>query len=83
MGCGTWTSSSFTSYSTSMGRSVSFDGCIRDSYSNQDMFKSKTIDSALNPKYISKTGGIINPNSPKSNKDGNIDTIHITNPNIL
>lgn len=52
MGCGTWTSSSFTSYSTSMGRSVSLDGSLRDSYSNQDMFKAKTIDSALNPKNV-------------------------------
>lgn len=52
MGCGTWTSSSFTSYSTSMGRSVSLDGSLRDSYSNQDMFKAKTIDSALNPNNV-------------------------------
>lgn len=52
MGYGTWTSSSFTSYSTSMGRSVSLDGSISNSYSNQDMFKAKTIDSALNPKNI-------------------------------
>ena len=52
MGCGTWTSGSFTSYSTSMGRSVSLDGSLRDTYSNQDMFKAKTIDSALNPKNV-------------------------------
>ena len=52
MGCGTWTSSSFTSYSTSMGRSVSLDGSLRDTYSNQDMFKAKTIDSALDPKNV-------------------------------
>lgn len=52
MGYGTWTSSSFTSYSTSVGRSVSRDGSLSGTYSNQDMFKSKTIDSALNPKNV-------------------------------
>ena len=52
MGYGTWTSSSFTSYSTSVGRSVSMDGSLSGTYSNQDMFKSKTIDPALNPKSV-------------------------------
>lgn len=52
MGYGTWTTSSFTSYSTSIGRSVSMDGSLSGTYSNQDMFKSKTIDSALNPKNV-------------------------------
>ena len=52
MGYGTWTSSSFSTYSTSIGRSVSMDGSLSGTYSNQDMFKSKTIDSALNPKNV-------------------------------
>jgi len=52
MGCGTWTSSSFASYSTTKGMSVNTDGSIRGSYSNQDMFKARTIDPALNPKNV-------------------------------
>lgn len=52
MGCGTWTSSSFASYSTTRGRGVSMDGSIKGAYSNQDMFKAKTIDPALNPKNV-------------------------------
>ena len=52
MGYGTWTSNSFANYSTTRGRSVSTDGSISGTYSNQDMFKSKTIDSALNPKNV-------------------------------
>lgn len=52
MGCGTWTSKSFTSYSTAKGMSVSLDGSLSGAYSNQDMFKAKTIDSALDPKNV-------------------------------
>ena len=52
MGYGSWTSDSFRSYSKSVGRSVSSDGMVNGSYSNQDMFKSKTIDPALNPKNV-------------------------------
>lgn len=52
MGCGSWTRDSYVSYSTTKGMSVSTDGMIRGSYSNQDMFKAKTIDSALNPKNV-------------------------------
>lgn len=52
MGYGTWTSSCFASYSTSRGRGVSMDGSLDGTYSNQDMFKAKTIDSALDPKNV-------------------------------
>ena len=52
MGCGTWSKSSFTSYSTTMGRSVTTDGSLSGTYSNQDMFKATTIDAALNPKNV-------------------------------
>lgn len=52
MGCGSWTRDSYVSYSTTRGMSVSTDGMISGSYSNQDMFKAKTIDSALNPKNV-------------------------------
>ena len=52
MGCGSWTRDSYVSYSTTMGRSVSTSGVISGSYSNQDMFKARTIDSALDPKNV-------------------------------
>ena len=47
MGCGSWTRDSYVSYSTTKGMSVSTDGVISGSYSNQDMFKAKNIDSTL------------------------------------
>ncbi|MBP0062445.1 hypothetical protein JYQ78_04175 [Anaerobutyricum hallii] len=52
MGCGSWTRDSYTSYSKSVGRSVSKDGTISGSYSNQDMFKATNIDPALDPKNV-------------------------------
>lgn len=52
MGCGSWTRDSYTSYSTSRGYSVAKDGSLSGSYSNQDMFKARNIDSALDPKNI-------------------------------
>lgn len=52
MGCGSWTSDSFKSYSKSVGRSVSKSGVIDSDYSNQEMFKARTIDPALNPKNV-------------------------------
>lgn len=52
MGWGSWTRDSYVSYSTTKGMSVSTDGMISGSYSNQDMFKAKTIDSALDPKNV-------------------------------
>ena len=53
MGSGSYTTSSFVSYSTSRG--VSFDastGRLDSKTSHQDIFKSKTIDPALNPKNV-------------------------------
>lgn len=52
MGCGTWTSKSFSDYSTTKGMKLSTDGSISGSYSNQEMFKAKTIDTALDPKSV-------------------------------
>ena len=52
MGCGSWTRDSYVSYSTTKGMSVSTDGMIRGFYSNQDMFKARNIDSALDPKNV-------------------------------
>lgn len=43
MGCGSWTRDSYVSYSTTKGMSVSMDGMISGSYSNQDMFKAKIL----------------------------------------
>lgn len=52
MGGGTWTSQSFVNYSTSVGRSVSMDGVLSGDYSAQDMFVSRRLDDALNPKNV-------------------------------
>lgn len=52
MGCGSWTSDSFKTYSKSVGRSVSRDGAIDSSYSNQEMFKARMLDPALDPKNV-------------------------------
>lgn len=52
MGCGSWTSDSFKNYSKSVGRSVSKSGVIDSDYSNQEMFKSRCLDSALDPKNV-------------------------------
>lgn len=49
MGCGSWTSRSFTDYSLSKGMGVSTSGSILGTYSNQEMFKSRSIDPALSP----------------------------------
>lgn len=52
MGCGTWTRTSFVNYSSTKKMEVTADGMISGSYSNQDMFKSKRLDTALNPKNV-------------------------------
>lgn len=52
MGCGSWTRDSYVSYSTSRGYSVAKDGSLSGSYSNQDMFNARNIDSALDPKNV-------------------------------
>lgn len=52
MGCGSWKSDDFVSYSVTKGLDVSDDGKIRGLYSNQDMFKAVTLDHALDPKNV-------------------------------
>ena len=52
MGSGSWTTSSFRSYATTKGYNTTADGSISGSYSNQEMFKSKNLDPALNPKNV-------------------------------
>lgn len=53
MGGGSWTTSSFTSYCTSVrgmsASDISLDGIITTSMSSQEMYKSRALDSALNP----------------------------------
>ena len=51
MGGGKWTRDAFTTYSTTIkGMSVDSTGSISGSYSNQEMFKSRGLDPALDPK---------------------------------
>lgn len=53
MGGGTWTTSAFTSYSTSVrGMDVCLDGSIKGDYSTQDIFKSNKLDPMLDPKNV-------------------------------
>lgn len=53
MGGGTWTTSAFTSYSTSVrGMSVDLDGTIKGTYSAQDIYKATKLDAMLNPKNV-------------------------------
>lgn len=49
MGGGTWTSASFSTYSKSVGRTVSKDGYLDSSYTAQDLFKAKRIQKELDP----------------------------------
>lgn len=48
MGGGSWTSKSFSNYASVRGMSLSTDGAISGSYSNQEMFKARKLDDALN-----------------------------------
>lgn len=52
MGCGSWDTRSFVSYSTSKGYDTDSRGVVTGSYSNQEMFKAKNIDAALDPKGV-------------------------------
>lgn len=49
MGGGSWTASSFSTYSNSVGRKVSAEGYLDSSYTAQDLFKSNRIQKELNP----------------------------------
>lgn len=50
MGCGSWDIKSFVSYASSRGFDTDTRGVIRGDYSNQEMFKAKKLDPALDPK---------------------------------
>ena len=55
MGYGTWTSASFRSYSTTKGLSLdNMTGVITSSVSNQDLFKEKSLNKALDPKNATR-----------------------------
>lgn len=49
MGRGAWTTSAYTIYSKSVGRTVLDDGNLDKSYSAQDLFKSRCIQPELDP----------------------------------
>lgn len=49
MGYGTWSSNSYTSYSTGLGRTVTTDGLLDSKYTAQDLYKSRSLDPILNP----------------------------------
>lgn len=52
MGSGSWTTASFVNYVTTRGYDTDSRGVVTTNYSNQEMFKSKELDSSLNPKNV-------------------------------
>lgn len=52
MGWGEWDTDSFRSYSTSKGLTTDSLGVITSSISNQEMFKARSLDPALDPKNV-------------------------------
>jgi len=54
MGCGSWDRDSFVSYTTSTKRGATLDslGRVVTSMGNQDIFKSRSLNEALNPKGV-------------------------------
>lgn len=52
MGHGNWDRASFEKYNKSRGRAVDTSGRVKGNYSNQDMFKARSVDPALNPKNV-------------------------------
>lgn len=52
MGGGCWTTSSYSEYSKSVGRSVSADGVLDGNYSAQEMFKQRCCAEELNPMNV-------------------------------
>ena len=52
MGCGAWSDDGFRRYSKSRGRTVGASGSLSGNMSNQEMFKARDIDPALDPKNV-------------------------------
>lgn len=52
MGYGSWSSSSYTSYNTSRGRTVTLNGTLDSNYTAQDLYTSVSLDSKLDPKGV-------------------------------
>lgn len=52
MGGGRWTTQDYATYSCSLGRSVATDGTLDAGLTSQDIFTSRRLDSALDPKNV-------------------------------
>ncbi len=52
MGSGTWSASTYASYSTSKGLKVNRDGTLDGSYKAQDLYKARYMDPMLDPKGV-------------------------------
>lgn len=54
MGSGTWTASSFVNYSVATSKRVTADGLLDNSYTAQELFKSRHIQKELNPYNVTR-----------------------------
>lgn len=54
MGSGTWTTSSFVNYSVATSKRVTADGLLDNSYTTQELFKSRHIQKELNPYNVTR-----------------------------
>lgn len=52
MGSGAWTSDDYEAFAKSRGRVVDSSGAVAGSYNNQDIFRSRDISAALNPRGV-------------------------------
>lgn len=52
MGYGSWSSSTYSTYSTGLGRAVTADGSLDSRYTAQDLYKSTNLDPMLDPKGV-------------------------------
>lgn len=55
MGSGAWTSDDYEAFAKSRGRVVDSSGAVAGSYNNQDIFRSRDISAALNPRGVSES----------------------------
>ena len=52
MGYGSWSSSTYSTYSTGLGRAVMANGSLDSRYTAQDLYKSRNLDPMLDPKGV-------------------------------
>ena len=52
MGYGSWSSSTYSTYSTGLGRAVTANGSLDSRYTAQDLYKSRNLDPMLDPKGV-------------------------------